>query len=299
MFIRSEDVSGPFQKLNTQPLPNTSTSFLDIDPKPSNYYLVDAYDTDHYYRSQTLLYVRPDSIPPAIPTVESVYFTSESELTVTWLPVTDEDVEGYRIFYSNGKNANYIESSKKPMIGSSYSFYIDQTMEIDSIYVTVMSEDTRGNRSEYAEPMGASRPDVHPPSPPALVRIYPSPDGIKLSWRYSPSDDTKAHILQRRATKGPNWVDVLEISNSERDNYNTEMDSTSYIDSSYQQVQEYEYRMIAKDGNNNMSSSQLMAATPTRQLVSGDVSNVSIDTEEVSNFTSPRVQRQLKKSREY
>ncbi len=292
--FRAKDASGPYIKMNTTPLENSSTSFPDIEPLASNYYMVYAYDEYNVYKSQTLLYLRPDSQPPAIPTVESVNYNSLDELTVSWLPVNDDDINGYRVFHSNGKNGNYVEATKKPMLGTSFSFYIDLDTEIDSLYVTVLSEDERGNQSEFANAVGVNRPDIYPPSPPALVTIYPSADGIKLAWRYSPSEDTETHILQRRATKGPNWVDVLEIPNGQQNNYNTEMDSISFIDSMYQQIQEYEYRMLAVDGSNNTASSQLMATIPTRQLVSGHVSNVSLEVEGVDNTTSPRVQRQLK-----
>ena len=291
--LRASDFKGPYVKLNTNLLNNSTFSYLDIDPLSAGYYKVIAYDSDHRYETLEKSKIKPDDTPPGVPNLQSVEFYNESELKITWTEVVAEDLYGYRLYFANGKNGNYMEITGTPVIGDTYNHYIDQSFEVDSIYIKIAAQDMHDNISDKSSAMGASRPDVHAPSPPAIASVYPNPDGIEISWRYSTSDDTEDHILQRRAANSPTWVDLVTVSKNDQSSYNVEQDSVSYVDSTYQHIQEYQYRLVAIDGNDNLSSSRSFSTTPIRVLVDGQVTQVDIQTETVTTAQDPRILNQL------
>ncbi len=292
-IYRADNITGPYQKLNNAPLSKSTTLYTDVHPLSSGYYKLIANGTYYDYESIVDLYLKKDDTPPAIPIITDVRFTDNNLVQVTWHPVTDEDLFGYRIFAANGKNGNYTQVTEQPIEGTTYEFYVDTTLERDSLYIKMNAQDRRDNGSDLSAAVGISRPDIYPPSPPSLVKVFPSAQGIEISWEYSSSDDVSKHTLQRRAMHSPNWVDVVKINTAQEADYPPGPDNVSYIDSTYSDVTEYEYRFIVEDQDNNVGSSLKIQTTPMKQLIKGQVSHVDIDQESTANFTDPIIEKQL------
>jgi|GEM_PF-4690429 len=288
---RSTHFDGPFQKINTNLLNNDTYAYLDNDPLSSGYYKVTSADVnDHDYATLVEFSQLPDSIPPAIPVIVTAEFTSDTEINVEWNHVVDTDLNGYRLSYANGLNGNYIQHNNDLIKNNSYRFTINQETEIDSIYIKLSSEDNRQNISMKSPAAGVARPDVHAPDAPLISKVAPTPEGVTISWIWSQADDVVKHVLERRATSSPTWMELVTILPQEQDDYPTGNLEVSFIDSSYTNLEEYQYRFTAYDDNYNLKCSKVLYTTPYTDQVKGSVSEVEVEQETRQNLVHPRVQ---------
>jgi len=287
---RSKYFDGPFEKINSSTISASNYTYNDIDPFPAAYYKVVGLDENaHRYESLVKYVQLPDSIPPAIPTITSVEFISDTEVQVKWNHVLDEDLSGYRVFYANGQMGNYMQLNDRPVKVDHYTFSIDPNTEVDSIYVKLCSEDLRQNNSDKSVEVGVDRPDIYGPSAPVLSKVAPEPAGIQIYWVWSTTDDVTRHVLQRRATASPTWVDLVTVLPQEQDSFPSGALEVSYVDSTYTTVEDYQYRFIAYDDNYNLTSSKIFNTRPYQSQVSGNITNVNVDLDATTNFTDPDV----------
>lgn len=282
--------SGPFSKLNTETLNNTTYAYIDIDPQPTGYYMIAAEDRyDHQYKSLIHHVQLPDSIPPTVPIVTSVEFISDTEVQVKWNHVMDSDLSGYRVSYANGQNGTYMQINSTPVKTNSYVFPIDPRTEIDSLFIKVSAEDFRQNISDRSPASSIARPDIYAPSPPVISKVSPTPNGIEIAWIWSTTDDVTKHILERRAVNSPTWMEIVSIETEGQNDYPTGNFAVSYTDSSYVTIEEYEYRFVAYDDNYNLASSKRYSTRPYQVQVEGQVSSVGVALEENMTFVDPDV----------
>lgn len=294
-ILRSAAYTGPFTKLNENLLDATTYAYNDNNPLLSNYYMLEGVDENgHTYGSLIEFYQLPDSTAPADPVITDLRFISEDRVYVEWDHVDDADLNGYRLCVSNSKQGTFIQNHAQPLTTNSYTFTVTKETEIDSLYVCVSSEDYRQNISKGSESVGISRPDLFGPSDPVISSLASTPNGVHLNWQWSSSEDIVEHKLQRRAMSGPSWVDVVAIDIEDMDEYPTDGTAPSYIDSSYVEVQDFQYRLLAYDDNDNSASSKLFSTRPyTAQVGGGTVSSVNLTENSTATLTPPEVQKVL------
>jgi len=171
---------------------------------------------------------------------------------------------------------------------------INQNISVDSIFICVRAEDHRQNQSEESMPIGMPRPDIHGPNAPLLSSVNSTPDGIAIKWQYSASSDASKHVLQRKMTDSPNWVDLVTIKSGDEDDYTTDGSEPSYIDSAFVDITQYEYRLIVHDDAFNQSSSKPFKITPNKKMVTDErIENLEINMQTENVYTDPYVEAQL------
>ncbi len=283
VVLRAEVVDGDYQELTSATLPVSARSYTDVTPLSSGYYIVRCVDQNGYeYSSIPTLGQTNDITPPAVPAGLTAEFVTSTDAKITWDPVPDEDLKGYKIFASNFLDGTYIQINEGLLAGETFIHTVDPTVMIDNIYFKVQSSDTRANCSDLSASFGVARPDLIPPSDPLLHKAMPTPDGIQLGWKFSGSDDVDYHVLQRKPTHMLAWRDILNISKNEEDQYLDNLDSTdlvptSYIDDEYPVGGTFDYRILAYDDVGNESSSAVITVRPYVSRRRDALENFNVD----------------------
>ncbi|HMQ90863.1 MAG TPA: hypothetical protein PKB07_24860, partial [Flavilitoribacter sp.] len=262
---RSENSRDYFEKMNTGGLLDPADrDYTDASPLPAAYYKLEAVDTNGYvYQSPAALVQMADSIPPDPPAGLDGRFVTSSRVQLGWTANSEADLKGYRVFVANQRDAYYTQATARPILGENYVFEIDPTYMADSIFFKVTACDNRDNQSDLSIAFALPRPDVLPPAKPVLHKANPTPEGIELGFRFSSSEDRLRHELQRKRKGAPGWETLVTITREEEGGYlenltPNSVTATSYIDTAVLERREYEYRLLAYDGEDNGSSSDLL-----------------------------------------
>ena len=267
-IYRSEDPVHHFEQMNTNLLAASNRSFTDAAAIPIAYYQLEAIDQNDYtYRSAAVLVQLPDSIPPESPVGLTGKFITDDRVQLTWQANTEADLKGYRLFVANNDAAVYTQITSQAIANEQFIYEIDPTFVVDSIYFKILASDNRDNYSDKSAAFILKRPDITPPSSPVLQKTNPKPAGVEIGWRFSSSPDVAYHVLERRPANTPDWETVLTINKAAEAQYEVNqtpgsITATCYIDSSYLERREYDYRVNAYDLAGNVSSSATITIRP-------------------------------------
>jgi len=276
----SESSNSNFELVDPQFVSPQSRS-LDLPGTSLRQYVkLQARDINGYdYYSMAHL-VQPNDIdPPKMPTGLRGKYITENRIELHWNQNTDRDLKGYRVFVSNGRERKFVQITKKVIDIPIYYYDVEDDMEIDSVYFRILAADQRENYSERTPIISMPRPDRTPPDAANLYRVEPGLDGIELAWRFSEARDRVNHVLQRRMKGTADWISLLDIPKVEEYNYLLDITPnadalTNFIDTATLNIREYEYRMLAYDDSENMSSSQRKIVVPYDDGLRGTVQNI-------------------------
>jgi len=280
---RSTKSNKDFVKLNAGLGASDRDFYPDRNPIKRAYYQIEAVDNNNYsYLSNIVFYQEPDSIPPAVPVGLSGGFLTSSLVQLEWTPNTEVDLKGYRVFVANKHESIYTQVTSKPVEEASYTFEIDETFLVDSIYFKVIATDQNDNYSERSICLPLERPDVVPPSKPVLHKANPTPAGIEVGFKFSSSPDVDYHTLERKKVSSGAWENVLNIPKNEESNYSTNLTpnsvtTTCYLDTTILDRAEYQFRFNAYDLNANVSTSKAVFVRPYDNGFRGNIEDFVIN----------------------
>lgn len=291
-IYRASIRSGPFELVDT--IANLSIrTWTDTSPLPSGYYRVVAYDkAGAEISTGAVLAQLMDETPPGV--VENVSCTvSESGLvTVSWSPVTDADLEGYRVFMANLVDDEYSQVTSESAKDTFFMFETTLETLTHSFYVKVQTSDFRENYSAYSTPCPCERPDMIPPAPPLLFKADPLPYGIRLEWMHSQSADVSEHRLQRKTTDELAWTTLLTLDGGSPpqsidwgNQYSINTVGGSATDTTASHLHIYNYRVLAEDHDENVSSSEIRTVRPYDSGQRGTITNFDADDVTVGHDT--------------
>ncbi|MBE0643518.1 MAG: hypothetical protein IH600_05525 [Bacteroidetes bacterium] len=240
MIAKGMSPEGPFD-LITDLLPKTERTYIDrnVNTMPAHYYVVAAVDTAGNSRmSAPILALFPDSIPPAIPTGLRASIDSSGVLQLSWTANTEEDLQGYRVFYANDPSHEFQQLTTK--ISRDTSFVDTLTLKTlsEEVYYKVTALDYNFNHSPFSEMLTAKKPDIVPPSAPLIHSVEVKDDAVEIAWHPSPTSDAASHVLVRRRTGTEGWVRLDSIGGRE---------FRSYRDTAGGAFVRYEYAVYAYD----------------------------------------------------
>lgn len=230
-----------------------------------NIVLLDIYG--RRYESLTYLGQFVDSIPPAAPQQLTATVDSDGKIVLEWQKNSEKDFKGYKVFSCYNKENAPLQVNSTPIDTNIFVTYIGiEEAASDTIYYQVKAIDFRENVSQPSNFAQVTLPDLLPPSSPALSRILPRPEGLRISWELSPDKDVKQHILQRKVPAATEWTNVTTISSlssfPKMAKLPEEFMASNFVDSSELELREYEYRLIAQDNAGNKSYSEIVTAKP-------------------------------------
>jgi hypothetical protein len=250
---RSESRDGLYALLNT--VPATTRSFVDMFPKPENFYVVVAKDVNGYdLFSSPIMALLEDSTPPAQVSNVSGTVTTDGSAYIKWAANTEDDLMGYQVLVSNQKDDGYVVITESWLTTNELYHYFNVETLSEEVWVQVGAIDFHHNRSVLSEPYRLRLPDIIPPAPPVLLRVEPINQGLLVVWKKSSSKDIFKHQVQRREvhTEDAVWEIVREFPKV----VDFEAD-TIHIDSVMICRVEYDYRICAVDDDSLKSYSSL------------------------------------------
>jgi uncharacterized protein len=255
-IMRSEDAESGFIELATVPTDNRK--FLDEYPNPNlNYYKIIAVDQgDHSLESLVQLGQLNDVTAPVTPINLKAIVDKQGLVTLNWDANIETDLKGYRVFYSNVKDADFIQLTNEVLSKTTITHQLAVNVLGKVIYYKILATDLRENDSPVSDPVLLRRPDVTPPSKPLLTKVEPRVEGVRLKWIYSTSDDVQKHELQRKRTTDKNWENIGTFPLGS-------VDST-HLDSTTRGTLPYIYRMLATDDSNLAASSPMVEVMPIK-----------------------------------
>ncbi|MEM9917958.1 MAG: hypothetical protein AAF990_07670 [Bacteroidota bacterium] len=283
-IFRSQRSSSGFAKINATMLPGNTKRYFDTAPLPTAYYRLQAVDVNGYeYLSGAVMVQEVDTVPPVPPVGLNGTFTLSSIAELSWQANQEDDLDGYKVYVSDSRDGEYTQATDYKIEKPEYIHEIDPGFVVDSIFFKLCAIDKNDNYSDLSPAFGMERPDVVGPSRPNLFKARPTPAGIRIGFRFSSSKDRSRHEFQRKPRNAPGWQTIEKVDVSEEDAFlqillqNNPTDSC-YVDTTILERREYDYRLVAYDDQDNVSSSQILHIRPYDSGRRGAVSNVSVRT---------------------
>lgn len=246
-IYHSNDPQGYFAKRNTTLLPKGSREYVDdtISPIESNYYYVAAIDTAGNVSKSLRRYVLlVDSIAPAPPTGLAADIDSNGLINLRWDLGPEIDLTSYQVYFSNDKNEVFTNRSKDYVRDTTYQDSVTLQTLTEEIYYYVVAFDASFNESERSEIITVKKPDIVPPVAAIFADYKNSDNAIFIKFIPSSSVDVVAHILERK-TDGTPWKEVEQLAPG----------TSQYTDTTVEDGEFYEYRLIAVDDSGNKTTS--------------------------------------------
>jgi uncharacterized protein len=253
--MRAPEVNKPYQKLNPAPLSTSITEYVDNSPLPANYYMVVYEDINgHEHRTAAVLGQVNDATPPSMLARPTCTCSAAGVVKVSWLPGTDDDILGYRVFMSNNEQASdMLQITPDWIKGTTYTHTITMNTLSEEVYFSVRAIDYRENTGPLSLPCKAIRPDVIPPSAPVIDNYTQITTGVRFKFTPSSSSDVVNYKFQRRKKSYIDWQTLAVIPPNALSQYT---DSTAY------RRHVYEYRLVAYDEAGLGGASKVLEVKP-------------------------------------
>ncbi|HUW06160.1 MAG TPA: hypothetical protein VMW01_07850 [Williamwhitmania sp.] len=154
------------------------------------------------YLSLPRICQRPDSIPPAPPIGLVGSVDSVGVAHLHWLPNTEADLLGYRVYYSFDPSAEFIQATDSLCVSNHFSYQTPQRVLNRRVYFMVLALDRRFNRSGFSKVASLLKEDCIPPSPPIMDIVSQHGDSLTLRLIPSSSGDVASHELRTQSLDG-------------------------------------------------------------------------------------------------
>lgn len=203
------------------------------------------------------LFQPEDSLPPAAPTGLTAKIDSNGRVELTWLPNTEKDLAGYKVFRTMIKGGDYAVLVDTVWRNNVYYDTLDLKLKNRTAYYAVSALDFRFNRSAASREVEVVKPDVIPPTSPVFADYNLREGAVQISWINPEEDDLAEVYLQRK--DGTEWENVF----SSRTRAQTFTDKTIGPD------KKYSYRLAATDEAGLRSPEGQVLTVQTLPLAAG------------------------------
>ncbi|TNE78638.1 MAG: hypothetical protein EP332_13585 [Bacteroidetes bacterium] len=239
--IRAED-GVAYTPITKQLLDPGTDSFYWENPNQIQdiYLLAQVVDTAGNPAMSGLYYQYKDLVPPAKPQGLKAQVDSFGVVKLEWEMGTEEDLDGYLVFFSNDSNVEFSGIYNQPLPGNYFYDTLSLNMLNEEVYYRIQCVDKRFNRSLTSEIIKVKRPDYNAPVPPVFFDFSVQDSGITLEWKLSSSGDVEKQWLQRIGAKDTVWVELGVLD-------------TSFTDKQVKPASWYFYRLYAEDDAQNRS----------------------------------------------
>lgn len=142
---------------------------------------------------------------------DSLGLSSNGLIYLQWDPVDANDLLGYRVFYANQRDHEYIEASHEPTTDLYFFDTINANTITPYIYYYVIAVDQRYNYSVPSDTVAIRTPDIVPPGVCVLLDMHQTSDSVYISWTKSTSEDVDQYIIYRRPKGSNRWIYLRSI----------------------------------------------------------------------------------------
>ncbi|MCF6352182.1 MAG: hypothetical protein L3J06_04135 [Cyclobacteriaceae bacterium] len=246
-ILRSPSLKSPFTYLTNQLIKPEISSFLDKNPQNVNYYQVEVVTLNgKTIKSYEALAQLMDDSPPSAPINIKGTINEDGIVSLTWDNNKEADLFGYRVYRANNVEDEFIQVTIDAVKEPSFKDSINIKVLNEDIYYKIMALDNHFNPSDLSSPTKLKRPDIIPPSAPAIYNVQSYQDSIKIEWYRSSSEDVVGYLLFRE------YNQEFELI--------AELDSLAsyYVDSKVVKGETYGYYVQAKDDAGLTSASAII-----------------------------------------
>ena len=237
---RSDKAKGPYEVVVAD-IPSNKRNLAYNQLKASNYFTITAKGTANNSKTSLPVFVQPiDSIPPKVPVGLKGIIDTTGVTKISWIPNTENDLLGYRVFRGNRKGEELVQLTSSPVEINTFVDTVQVASLNSKVYYSIVAVDRRFNMSDYSEILEVEKPDIVPPTSPIFSSYKVQNDTVKLGWVYSSSDDVVRYELFRKdvTTTGEDWKMILQTKTD-----------TTYTDIGLQADRKYRYAIFATDKN--------------------------------------------------
>ncbi len=233
-----------FQPIIKDIKPNTRSIIVKRN-EPSNYFVLAAIPHKGNETVSLPVFVQlVDSIPPSAPKGLKGEIDKNGVVTLTWDKNTESDIYGYRIFKRPSNEGKMFKMNDVAIKQNQFKDTISLTDLNRYVYYSVAAIDARYNQSELSDTLRLTKPDIIPPTSPAIKAYKATNKGIKLQWINSTVEDAKFTIIYRSTKQElDSFEKIKEIST----------DSIEWIDKNTQYGINYFYFLKTQDESLNLS----------------------------------------------
>lgn len=211
---RGPTVTGPFEPLTENLLAKGATSYTDTSAlvDKENYYVLMAVDTAYNLAtSMPLMTVMKDSIPPSAPRGLSGTVDSVGIVSLHWDANPEQDVRGYKVYYSYNRDGEYAQITGYPIMDNGYNDTIPTHTLDRRVYYKVVAVDYHNNHSGYSVPATLSKPVYIPPTSPLAESIKVVGEAIQTDWTGSSSQGVAGYEIFRKEKDGE-WKPLTRLT---------------------------------------------------------------------------------------
>lgn len=245
ILLRSKKDKGPYEKIFSS---KQAFYYMDEKPESANYYKAGAisYGGDTLF-SYSYLALIADTIPPSPPKGLKAIVDAKGNVTLTWDKNAEPDLRGYKILKANALHEEFVQINKEFAIEPKFKDKLNLKTLTRTIFYSVIATDKRYNNSFKCTPIEVKRPDTISPVKPILTNLEVKPNGIKVNWINSSSEDVKYYVLYRSSGIQNKEVKLKEWQ---------AIDSLiSFLDTNVVLGEGYKYRLLVSDEDDNISIS--------------------------------------------
>jgi uncharacterized protein len=240
--FRANNPDGPFKKLNSKPLSNKVTTFLDLSPKgSSNYYQISVYgyggDSIPSLLKSVLLI---DSISPAMPEIDTITCDTNGIVNIKWLANKEPDLLGYRLFKTYDRSNDPERVNRDLWPDSSYQDTLNLKEGYNKIFYRLFALDGHYNPSKPSEYYTLVLPDKFAPSSGYFITYEVKFDGIYLKWQKPADKDLKTLTLLRKSDLDFDYVPLKTLAGDS-------LQRMTYLDTNVKANLRYSYCLQAQD----------------------------------------------------
>ena len=273
-------------KVNITPIAANIRQYEVVDAPSDAYYRLEATDVHgHIYSSLSFGGHIKDNTPPDAPINFDGEILKDGTVVLNWAANTEPDLKGYKVFYSNAANGDFVQTQPMVFADTTHLSSIDVNIETDSIYYKVVAYDHRMNRSLYSELLRLERPDNVAPGSPNIAQILARPEGIRISMKLSNSNDVETYKLQRKFREATVWNDILVFTPkdipADLPLIPQEAMASQFIDTDDLDLRIYEYRLWVADRFDNAAVSSIKQIQPFDDLVRGNIHHYRVSASSV------------------
>lgn len=200
--------------------------------------------------SRPFFYWKKDSVPPLPPRGLSYSVDSAGVVRLQWKASMDADVEGYRVFCQNGKDAEPVQLTTCNLRDS--AFY--DTISLNTrqyFYYSVRAVDISGNISKPSELIAVKNLLPDKPAPAVFSRQSRLEENkVHLVWYNSTSSNVRGHALFYQCDSS-SWIFVKDFPLKENENI---PETSSYVFKLPERLYSTRFRFkLVAYGNNRQS----------------------------------------------
>lgn len=254
----ASSANAPFVDAHRGLLSKGERDFKHTPPFLNTYYYVQAIDNDGSVRSQSFPFLaqKEDHDPPA--QIEDLVAKIDTlgVVTLRWKAGIEPDLQGYRVFRTNGSREEFMEITQRLLTKNIYRDTLSLQVLSKEVYYKVMSMDMVFNPSPESKTVLVRRPDKVAPVAPVFTRYDVLDEGIALQWDNSSSSDVAKYELHRLRLDSNKTTKVAEWSLKELEKITSNQVKAKYTDVIGALGGTYRYMISAVDSAGNRGKTQ-------------------------------------------